>query len=461
MINHNVDTSALTGALTAAKQAYADANSASATAFANAKSSGIAGGTNRASIFYQPFPLTFIDAHDATAITADGQHVTDFLGNYTAGLFGFSPKPVIDAVTQAMANGHALGGAPNVLEARVARALVERFEAMDMVRFSNTGSEANTYAMNTARAVTGRRKILMYTGAYHGAWIHGGDLALDTPYEKILVPYGDAERICNVIYDNAADLAAFIMEPVMVNPQVYLKQVAPRSYLQQIRRACSEAGCALIFDEVMTSRLAPGGAQELVGVAPDFTTFGKYYGGGMPFGGFGGKREWMERHDPAHPNTINSGGTFNQNALSLAAVDAVLSHLWRPEQCRQHNTRGDEFRQQINALMQNLGVPCHAQGTGSLMTLIWQHRPVLQDAAVGDNKQVLDIAMHKAVSEAAQLFWFYMLKEHDLLAGSPRLNYLTLPVSLQFDDYQRFLGGVQGFADAYPQELQQLTLATA
>ena len=71
----------------------------------------------------------------------------------------------------------------------------------------------------------------------------------------------------------------------------------------------------------MTSRLAPGGAQELVGVAPDLTTFGKYFGGGMPFGGFGGKREWMERHDPSHALTINSGGTFNQNALSLAAAN--------------------------------------------------------------------------------------------------------------------------------------------
>ena len=81
----------------------------------------------------------------------------------------------------------------------------------------------------------------------------------------------------------------------MVNPWIYLKTVAPASYLKRIRKACSEAGCALIFDEVMTSRLAPGGAQELVGVAPDLTTFGKYFGGGMPFGsGFGGKREWME-----------------------------------------------------------------------------------------------------------------------------------------------------------------------
>ena len=104
----------------------------------------------------------------------------------------------------------------------------------------------------------------------------------------------------------------------------YLKVVSPKAYLQKIREACTEVGCALIFDEVMTSRLAPGGVQELTGVTPDMTTFGKYIGGGFPFGAFGGTKQWMERHDPLHPETINSGGTFNQNALCMAAVAAVF-----------------------------------------------------------------------------------------------------------------------------------------
>ena len=451
----------LSQALHMARQEYAKANQASAAAFAKAKASGIAGGTNRASIFYTPFPLTFVDATAATAITADGQRITDFLGNFTAGLFGFSPQPVIDAVSHAMARGHALGGAPNRMEAVVASALIDRFEAMEMVRFSNTGSEANTYAINTARAVTGRTKILMYKGAYHGAWIHGADLALDIPYEKIYVPYGDANHICQVIEDNAADLAAFIMEPVMVNPWVYLKQIAPTPYLKRIRKACSDAGCALIFDEVMTSRLAPGGAQELVGVAPDLTTFGKYFGGGMPFGGFGGKRKWMERHDPSHALTINSGGTFNQNALSLAAVDAVLSSLWSPAQCRAHNSNADNFRDQVNALLRVLDLPCQACGSGSLITMIWQRRPVIRDTACEGESQELDVSRHKAVSDAAQLFWFYMLKEHDILAGSPRLNYLTLPVALEPDDYQNFLTGIEGFSAKYAAELNQLGKVTS
>ena len=94
--------------------------------------------------------------------------------------------------------------------------------------------------------------------------------------------------------------------------------------MQKIRAACDDAGCALIFDEVMTSRLAPGGAQELLGVTPDLTTFGKYYGGGLPFGGFGGTRHWMERHDPTHPKSINSGGLLIKTPSALLQLRRSL-----------------------------------------------------------------------------------------------------------------------------------------
>ena len=117
---------ALKKATEALRDQYVKANPKSAEAYENAKISGVAGGTNRASIFYSPFPLTFVNANEATAITADGQHLTDFLGNFTAGLFGFSPTPVKEAVAKAMDNGHALGGAPNLMEARVAKAFTSR-----------------------------------------------------------------------------------------------------------------------------------------------------------------------------------------------------------------------------------------------------------------------------------------------------------------------------------------------
>jgi len=442
---------------------YVTSNPKSAEAFTAAKASGIAGGTNRGSIFHKPFPLTFIDAKQATAVTADGQQVTDFLGNYTAGLFGFSPEPVKAAVIKAMDNGHALGGASNLLEAEVANEFIERFPSMDLVRFCSTGTEANSYAIHTARAVTGRSKILMYDGAYHGAWIHGGKAAgpLDTPYEKITVPYGNAELIADAIAANADEIAAVILEPVSISPLVYLKQVSPAPYLQKIRQACDNAGCALIFDEVMTSRLAPGGAQELLGVAPDLTTFGKYFGGGLPFGGFGGKRAWMERHDPKHPKTINSGGTQHQNAICLAAVKAVFEHLWSREQCLRHNERAGEFKTAINELARTYNAPCRAYGTGSLLNLIWQQRPVIDEQNAADTlTHKFNIVAKRCVSQCAELFWFYMLQRHDILAGSPKLNYLTLPTTLCDSDYEKFLNGMEKFFQTYADDLQLLLTET-
>lgn len=442
---------------------YVAANGQSAAAFEAAKAAGIAGGTNRASVFYPPFPLTFVSARAATAETADGQQVTDFLGNFTAGLFGFSPAPVQDAVVRAMNSGHALGGAANRHEAQVARLLTERFPAMEQIRFTMTGTEANTYAINTALAVTGRDKIMVYDGAYHGAWIHGGRSAgpLDTPYEKITVPYGNAEHIVATIREHAAELAAVVVEPVMVNPTTYLKRVAPAAYLRKIREACTEVGCALIFDEVMTSRLAPGGAQALVSIEPDMTTLGKYFGGGLPFGAFGGTRRWMERHDPLHPQTINSGGTFNQNALSMAAAAAVLESLWSPEQCIAHNSKGDAFRDAINQLAQQHGAPLQACGTGSLTTLIWQQPPVIGEVDDDAELHQLNISRHPGVHQLPAIFWFYMLVHHSLLAGSPRLNYLTLPTPLTEHDFERFLSALSQFLSDYREPLALFGAETA
>ncbi|MEM6707350.1 MAG: aminotransferase class III-fold pyridoxal phosphate-dependent enzyme [Pseudomonadota bacterium] len=454
---------ALSAARDALEAEYVSQNPNSAAAFEEARASGVAGGTNRASIHYSPFPLTFVNAAEARAETADGQWVTDLLGNFTAGLFGFSPEPVRRAVSNAMANGHTLGGAANRHEAVVARELTSRFAAMEQIRFTMTGTEANSYAINTALAVTGRSKIMVYDGAYHGAWIHGGKLAgpLDTPYEKITVPYGDADAIAATIRRHADELAAVILEPVMVNPTTYLKRLAPKAYLQRIRAACTEAGCALIYDEVMTSRLAPGGAQQLVDVAPDMTTIGKYFGGGLPFGAFGGTRAWMERHDPAHPRTINSGGTFNQNALSMAAAAAVLNDLWTPEHCAAHNRRGDHFRDAINELAAQHGAPVQACGSGSLITLIWQRAAVV--GAITDDTVAhdLNIANHPGTPQAAAAFWFYMLTRHSLLAGSPRLNYLTLPTVLEDADYKTFLSALSDFLNEYREPLALLSAETS
>ena len=262
---------------------YIAANPKSAASFVAAKDPVSPGEQIALPFSIRPFP-DLVDAEAATVETADGQRLTDLLGNFTAGLFGFSPEPVQEAVRDAMTHGHALGGGPNLHEAEVARRLTERFPSMELIRFTMTGTEANTYAINTALAVTGRGKILVYDGAYHGAWIHGGVAAgpLDTPYAKLTVSTGTPISSCVPSRKTPRTSQHLFSNLSWLISSTYLKRVAPAAYLRRIREACSAAGCALIFDEVMTSRLAPGGAQMLVGITPDMTTLGKYFGGGLP-----------------------------------------------------------------------------------------------------------------------------------------------------------------------------------
>ena len=440
------------------KDIYKHENPKSKEAYDTAVKNGIAGGTNRSSVYWKPFPVTWAGGEGVYATTVDGKTVVDFLGNWTAGLFGFSPKEVKDAVVECMENGHALGGANNKYEAIVAKEISRRFHtSIEELKFAMTGTEANTYAINTARAVSGKQKVMMYHGSYHGGYIHGAsnvDMEMEIPYDKILVDCGDLDTILKAIEDNANELACFILEPVLINPFMYIKRVAPKEYLQAIRDQCTKFDVCLIFDEVMTSRLSPGGAQDLVGVYPDMTTMGKYLGGGFPFACFGGKKRWMARHNPNHKKSIASGGTFNQNALSMAAAAAVVTKIWTSENCLKHNQRGEWFKGQINSLSKKYGSPVHAVGTGSLISLVWQNQNVI------DGNGQLNQVIHPAVFHMPTLFWYYMFVEKNILAGSPKLNYLTLPMYLKDEHYAQFLDGMEDFFKTYSTEMKLLIQET-
>lgn len=446
-------TMAMNEALTKLVARYVVANAKSAQQFEERIGSGIPGGNNRASIFFKPFPLTYVKAEGATLTTADGKVLTDLLGNFTAGLFGHSPAPVRQAVEEVLKSGWSLGG-HNQYEKKVAAEFTSRFPSCEQIKFCNTGTEASLYAMNTARAVTGRSKILMYQGGYHGGVIHGNDNPLDSPYEKILVPYSpDPAQIVATIQQHKNELAAVYIEPITLSPHTYLKELAPKKYLAAVRQACTDCDVCLIYDEVMTSRLSIGGAQKLLGVTPDMTTFGKYFAGGMPFGAFGGGTKWMERHSPLHEKTMASGGTFNQNTITMAAAAATFDQLWTPEICDAHNAKGDRLRERINEISKNHGSPVHAYGCGSLVNLVWQARPVF-----GPDEQ-LDVERSDCVNAAAGVFFFHML-EQGFLCGSPGRTFLTLSTALTDADYENFLSALDGFLKEYKPEFSLLVAET-
>jgi glutamate-1-semialdehyde 2,1-aminomutase len=306
----------LDAVLSDARQRFSAANPKSM-ARHRAAAASLPGGNTRAVLWYRPFPLTLVGGDGCMVEDLDGHRYCDLVSEYSAGLYGHSETATAAAMKQAIDDGVLLG-APNQYEARYAEAIVDRFPAIERVRFCNSGTEANIMALSAARAVTGRSKILVFREGYHGGvltFAHGGSV-LNLPFPFVFANYNDIDGTEAIIRGQAGDLAAVILEPMMGGGGCI---PATRDFLAMLRAVTSETGTLLIFDEVMTSRLAYRGLHGAHGINPDLVTLGKYLGGGASFGGFGGRADVMDRFDPSSPHAFSHGGTFNNNVLSMAA----------------------------------------------------------------------------------------------------------------------------------------------
>ncbi|OFW42158.1 MAG: hypothetical protein A3J29_10185 [Acidobacteria bacterium RIFCSPLOWO2_12_FULL_67_14b] len=302
-------------ALREAEARFSAANPKSAAQYQAATGS-MPGGNTRSVLYYTPFPVTIARAEGATLEDIDGHRYTDFLGEYTAGLYGHSHPVILEAIREALDGGLVFGG-PNRHEAELARLLCERFPSLDLVRFTNSGTEANLMALATARAATGRERILAFQGGYHGgvlSFADGVSSPINAPFPCVLAPFNDEAATLALIERHARELAAIIVEPMMGGGGGI---PGTRPFLETLRQAAARHGIVLIFDEVMTSRLSSGGLQKRLGIIPDMTTLGKYLGGGLTFGAFGGRRDLMRRYDPREKDAWSHAGTFNNNVLTM------------------------------------------------------------------------------------------------------------------------------------------------
>lgn len=269
---------------------------------------------------------------------ADGNEYIDYVGSWGPHLFGHNPGFIKKAVIDAAENGSSFG-APTEIEIDMARTLRELVPSVDLARMVNSGTEATMSAIRLARGFSGKDKIIKFEGCYHGhadsflIKAGSGALTLGTPTspgvtqgaaaDTLVAQFNDLESVENLIAANDGEIAAIIVEPVAGNMGVV---ASSDEFLKGLRELCDKEKIVLIFDEVMTGfRLAKGGAQEIYGVEPDLTTFGKIIGGGLPVGAFGGKREIMERVSPLGP--VYQAGTLSGNPLAMSAGFAVLSHI--------------------------------------------------------------------------------------------------------------------------------------
>ncbi len=351
-------------ALAEAEARFAETNPKSGEAYA-AACKGMPGGNTRTVLFYPPYPLMLQRGEGCRLYDIDGHEYVDFQVEQTAGIYGHSEPVILDAIRGALNEGITLGG-PTVREARLADLFQARFPAVDLVRFTNSGTEANLLALSTARAVTGRKKLIGFMGSYHGSVCSFGSYGdkLNVPFDWTFCRYNDIEKTRETIRSLAKDLAAVILEPMTGSGGCI---PATADFIAMLREETERAGALLIFDEVMTSRLSPGGLHGLWGAEPDLVTFGKYLGGGLTFGAFGGGASIMERFDPRRPDALAHAGTFNNNVLTLSAAIAGLEQVFTADAAKTLNASGDALRERLNGVLQDAGVVGQVTGIGSMM----------------------------------------------------------------------------------------------
>ena len=283
-------------------------------------------------------PLFITNGLGSKFYDADGNEYIDYIGSWGPHLFGHNPPFIKNALLAAIENGTSFG-APTELEIKMANLIVDLVPSVEKVRMVNSGTEATMSAVRAARGFTNKEKFIKFEGCYHGHADHfliktgSGALTLGVPTspgvttgnaaDTLVADYNNIESVKKLLKINKGEIAAVIIEPIAGNMGVVSSN---KNFLIELRSICNEETIVLIFDEVMTGvRVAAGGAQEVLGVTPDLSTFGKIIGGGLPVGAFGGKAEIMNMIAPAGP--VYQAGTLSGNPLAMAAGVAALSHI--------------------------------------------------------------------------------------------------------------------------------------
>ncbi|CAG8982338.1 hypothetical protein HYALB_00005340 [Hymenoscyphus albidus] len=394
------------------------------------------GGNTRTVLHQSPFPITFVKGQGCELTSLDGHVYVDFLGEYSAGIYGHSNKEIASAVTEAMKDGWNFGG-PNSYERELARKVTKRFSpsGLEVVRFTNSGTEANTMALAAAKVATGRSQILAFKNGYHGGTIyfptsqHTANVNL--PHSFVLAPYNDIPATREIIAQiPKGSLAAIIVEPLQGSGGSI---PGTKEFLLYLNRTAHQLGALFIVDEVMTSRLSYHGLSHSLGLTPDLVTLGKWVAGGMTFGAFGGRREGgiMSLFDPRN-NILSHSGTFNNNIITMAA-GCVGMDIYNEEQLQRLNKLGETLKSSVTSTLEKHGITVtegakpkmYVTGLGSMLGI---HFSGAQEKMLGT------------------LFWHHMLECGIYFAAR---GYIALNIELDTRHIEKFVEGVESFIGSY------------
>ncbi len=326
-------------------------------------------------------------AQGARIWDVDGNCYIDYVCTWGPSILGHATRAVIDAIQQAAEFGTSFG-VPNPLEVELARKICSWVPSVQKVRMMSSGTEACMTAIRLARGFTGRDKIIKFDGCYHGhsdsllVKAGSGALTFGEPDSAgvprvlaaltLTLPFNDLIAVKACLKANKKEIAAIILEPIPANAGLILPKAG---YLEGLRKLCNAYGVVLIFDEVMTGfRLGRDGAQGLMGVRPDLSTFGKVIGGGLPVGAVGGRAEIMDHLAPL--GKVYQAGTLSGNPLAMAAGLAQLNRLESELGFARLELMGSHLEKGIKKVLKKLDLPLQFYRVGSMFCLFFTGQKV-------------------------------------------------------------------------------------
>jgi glutamate-1-semialdehyde 2,1-aminomutase len=283
------------------------------------------GGNSRSTLFVAPHPPYVARGEGCEIVDVDGHRAIDLQNNYTALIHGHAFAPVVQAASAALAEGSAFG-LPTLSEIELAECLARRVGWAEQWRFAGSGTEAVMMAVRAARAATGRDGLLRFANCYHGSWdavVRRGSHGVPASAQRdvLTLELGDERAFVAALDEHEGRLAAVLLDPM---PSRAGLRELDASFVKLVREQTRRRGIALVLDEVITFRLAPGGLHSLYGIEGDLIALGKMIGGGLAVGAVGGRAAFMGVFDPRRPDAVAHGGTFSANPVTMHAGLAAL-----------------------------------------------------------------------------------------------------------------------------------------
>lgn len=361
-------------------------------------------------------PLFMQKAKGAYMYDADGNQYIDYIASWGPMILGHAHEPIVKAIQEKAVDSTSFG-APTELEIEMAELILSMAPNVDMIRMVSSGTEACMSAVRLARGYTGRNKIIKFEGHYHGHadsfLVKAGSgvatfniqtvpgVTAGVANDTLTAAYNDLDAVKKLAAEHKGEIAAIIVEPVAGNMGCILPQAG---FHEGLRKLCDEEGIVFIFDEVMTGfRLAPGGAQERLGIKADLVTYGKVIGGGMPVGAFGGKKEIMQHIAPL--GNVYQAGTLSGNPIAMIAGFTLLTELKNnPSIYQELEEKTIYLRNGLNEVLKAWGQPYVINQLGSMISIHFSDHAVVDFAsAASANNELFKKYFHAMLKRGVYL----------------------------------------------------------